>query len=210
MYIRPSVTILVSALVAACSALRAADSRPNIIFLLTDDQTTGAVGCYGNKDIITPNIDKLASEGARFANHYNTTSICMASRANLVTGLYEYRHGCNFGHGNLERRFFANSYPVKLRQAGYFTGFAGKIGFVLDGEKLEVFEKEFDVWAGGAGTDELRNEEERRHREVCGSVSPLLAGLRSVGPGFYQVGQAERQAVLHEPQFQNAPLAADP
>jgi arylsulfatase A-like enzyme len=151
MYIRPLFTIPVSALVVACSALRAADSWPNIIFLLTDDQTIGAVGCYGNKDIITPNIDKLASEGVRFANHYNTTSICMASRASLMTGLYEYRHGCNFGHGNLERRFFADSYPVKLRQAGYFTGFAGKIGFVLDGEKFEVFEKEFDVWAGGPG-----------------------------------------------------------
>ena len=55
----------------------------------------------------------------------------MASRGSVMTGLYEYRHGCNFGHGDLERRFFAKSYPVKLRQAGYFTGFAGKIGFVI-------------------------------------------------------------------------------
>ncbi|MCU0918566.1 MAG: sulfatase-like hydrolase/transferase [Planctomycetes bacterium] len=133
-----------------CTAA-AESERPSIIFLLTDDQTIGAVGCYGNKDIITPNIDKRASEGVRFASHYHTTSICMASRASLMTGRYEYRHGCNFGRGNLERRFFANSYPVKLRQAGSFTGFAGKIGFVLDGEKFEVFEKEFDVWAGGPG-----------------------------------------------------------
>jgi len=75
----------------------------------------------------------------------------MASRASVMTGLYEYRHGCNFDHGPLARSFFSNSYPVKLRQAGYFTGFAGKLGFELDGEKFEVFEKEFDVWGGGPG-----------------------------------------------------------
>jgi arylsulfatase A-like enzyme len=44
--------------------------RPNIIYLMTDDQTIGAVGCYGNKDVITPNLDKLAAEGVRFTNHY--------------------------------------------------------------------------------------------------------------------------------------------
>jgi arylsulfatase A-like enzyme len=125
--------------------------RPNIIFLFSDDQTVGAVGCYGNKGIITPNLDKLASEGVRFANHYNTTSICMASRCSVLTGLYEYRHGCNFDHGDLDRRLFAQTYPVKLRQAGYFTGFAGKIGFVIEGEPFEAFEKEFDAWAGGPG-----------------------------------------------------------
>ncbi|MEZ6129580.1 MAG: sulfatase-like hydrolase/transferase [Planctomycetaceae bacterium] len=58
------------------------------MFLLSDDQTIGAVGCYGNKDVITPNLDKLAGEGVRFLNHYDTTSICMASRANIMTGLY--------------------------------------------------------------------------------------------------------------------------
>ncbi len=44
------------------------------------------------------------------------------------TLIYEHRHGCNFDYGNLERRFFDQAYPVKLRQAGYFTGFARKIG----------------------------------------------------------------------------------
>lgn len=132
-------------------ALYAAEKKPNIIFFLTDDQTIGAVGCYGNKDVITPNLDRLAGDGVRFVNHYDTTSICMASRCSVLTGLYEYRHGCNFDHGDLERRFFANSYPVKLREAGYFTGFAGKIGFMLQNENFEAFASEFDVWAGGPG-----------------------------------------------------------
>lgn len=80
----------------------------------------------------------------------------MASRCSVLTGLYEYRHGCNFDHGDLERRVFANSYPVKLRQAGYFTGFAGKIGCVIQGEPFEAFEKEFDLWAGGPGQTDYK------------------------------------------------------
>ncbi|MEO6245748.1 MAG: sulfatase [Opitutaceae bacterium] len=137
-------------LLAAASSLSAAD-RPNIIFLLSDDQTIGAVRSYGNKDVITPHLDRLASDGVRFTNHYNTTAICMASRCCVLTGLYEYRHGCNFEHGDLERRFLTDSYATRLRQAGYFTGFAGKIGFVLQGEPFAAFEKEFDMWAGGPG-----------------------------------------------------------
>ena len=136
--------LLLILLVASSGQLAQAGSGnepPNIIFLLTDDQTIGAVGCYGNKDVITPNLDLLARQGVRFLNHYDTTSICMASRASVMTGLYEYRHGCNFGHGPLERRFFANSYPVKLRQAGYFTGFAGMLGFVLAGVDFAFFQR---------------------------------------------------------------------
>ncbi len=128
-----------------------AESRPNIIFLLADDLAANAVGYSGNKDVITPNIDRLAHDGVRFMNHYDTTSICMASRCTMMTGLYEYRHGCNFDHGDLERRFIENSYPVRLRQSGYFTGFAGKIGFLLADEKFEAFEALFDQWGGGPG-----------------------------------------------------------
>ena len=146
---------------ALLSLASAAESRPNIIFLFSDDQTVRAAGCYGNKDIITPHLDQLAADGTRFTNHYNTTSICMASRCCVLTGLYEYRHGCNFDHGDLERRFFDASYAVKLRQAGYFTGFAGKIGFVLQGESFEVFEKEFDMWAGGPGQTEYATAKNR-------------------------------------------------
>jgi phosphoglycerol transferase MdoB-like AlkP superfamily enzyme len=90
---------------AAANLFAVEAARPNIIFLFSDHQTERAVGCYGNKDVITPNLDRLASEGVRFTHHYNTTSTCMASRCSVMTGLYEYRHGRNFGHGDLERRF---------------------------------------------------------------------------------------------------------
>ncbi|NLR91826.1 sulfatase family protein [Flammeovirga agarivorans] len=134
------------------------DQRPNIIFLLSDDHTSIATGCYGNDQVVTPNMDKLAETGVQFMNHYNTTSICMASRAIYMTGMFEYKTGCNFEHGPMKKATFQQSFPMLLKDAGYFTGFAGKFGFaVSDGtdpsdktwDVLPV--DEFDVWAGGLG-----------------------------------------------------------
>ena len=105
------------------------DERPNIIFLFTDDQNTYSLGCYGNDDAITPHIDSLARDGVTFDRHYTVTAICMASRATVMTGLYEYRHGCNFGHGPLHQETWEQSYPMILRKHGYMTAIAGKIGF---------------------------------------------------------------------------------
>ncbi len=159
-----------------CSAALAVE-KPNIVFLLTDDQTIGALGCSGNPDVITPHLDKLASDGVHFQNHYDTTSICMASRCSVLTGLYEHRHGCNFDHGDLERRVFADSYPVKLRQAGYFTGFAGKIGFVIRGEAVEAFERE----AEGSPRDSEGNSP--RDRQFIKTANAHRTGrLREIRP----------------------------
>jgi len=143
----PNLLLLLAALAAP---LGAAD-RPNLVFLFTDDQAVRAIGCYGNPEIHTPNLDRLAAEGVRFLNHYDTTAICMASRASVMTGLYEYRHGCNFQLGDMQRRLMEQTYPARLRQAGYFTGFAGKIGFVIEGEPFEALAPFFDRWAGGPG-----------------------------------------------------------
>ncbi|WP_139956970.1 sulfatase family protein [Flavicella sediminum] len=134
------------------------DKRPNIIFLLSDDQTSIATGCYGNTQVVTPNMDNLASEGVQFMNHYNTTAICMSSRATIMTGMYEYKTGCNFMHGPLKPEKFENSYPLILRRAGYYTGFAGKFGFaVSDGDDWNESTNDalpttaFDQWGGGPG-----------------------------------------------------------
>ena len=124
-------------------------SPPNIVFLFADDQCTYSVGCYGNKDVQTPNMDQLARDGLVFDRHYNTTAICMASRANVFTGMYEYKTGCNFGHGDMHADVWAKSYPVLLREAGYLTAFAGKFGIVVEGKGL--CEDDFDFWGGGPG-----------------------------------------------------------
>lgn len=125
------------------------ESRPNIVFLFADDQSTYSVGCYGNPDVQTPNMDQLAKVGVAFDKHYNTTAICMASRANVFTGMYEYKAGCNFLHGNMHADVWAKSYPILLRESGYLTAFAGKFGLQVEGKGL--CKDDFDFWGGGPG-----------------------------------------------------------
>ena len=130
----------------------AEDKRPNIVFLLTDDQNLYSMGCYGTPDVKTPNLDKLASDGIVFDHHYDTTAICMASRANIMTGKYEYKNGTNFSHGDMREEIWAEAYPMLLREAGYQTAFAGKFGFNIgDGKegRGRLPEGEFDRWGGG-------------------------------------------------------------
>lgn len=106
----------------------AQDSRPNIIFILTDDQRWDALGFAGNTIIQTPEMDHLAEEGIYYENAFVTTPICAASRASILTGLYERTHGYTFGQGDIKESFINQSYPIKLREAGYYTGFFGKFG----------------------------------------------------------------------------------
>ncbi len=164
----------------ATQVVAQAKDRPNIIFLFTDDQNDLSVGCYGNDQVQTPNMDKLGAEGIIFTNHYNTTAICMASRATVMTGQYEYRVGCNFSHGPMYASSWARSYPMLLRKAGYFTGFAGKFGFnivdkpgakgagrggggTLAHEKGEAY---FDVWAGGQGQTSYETDGKNNHQRI--------------------------------------------
>lgn len=141
-------------LCTASSLIAWSDERPNIVFLMSDDQCTYSMGCYGTPGVKTSNLDQLARDGMVFDNHYDTTAICMASRANVMTGMYEYKTGCNFTHGALLQEHWQKSYPILLREAGYQTAFAGKFGF----EVTEKPEKngvlpvgDFDRWGGGPG-----------------------------------------------------------
>ena len=122
--------------------------KPNIVFLLADDQALISMGCYGNNDALTPNLDRLSKKGVTFDNHYVTTAICMASRASILTGKYEYQHGCNFSKGKLSQEDIKNSYPNILKRAGYVTAFAGKYGVDLKSESPQNL---FDKWGGGPG-----------------------------------------------------------
>lgn len=67
--------------------------EPNIIFILTDNHGDWTLGCYGNKVIKTPNIDRLAREGMRFANAFANNPVCSPNRATLLTGLMPSQHG---------------------------------------------------------------------------------------------------------------------
>ncbi|UZJ66198.1 sulfatase-like hydrolase/transferase [Sphingobacterium sp. KU25419] len=69
------------------------NTKPNIIFILSDDHTNKAIGIYGNKLAKTPHIDRIAKEGALFNNFFVTNSICGPSRAALLTGKYSHVNG---------------------------------------------------------------------------------------------------------------------
>jgi len=113
--------------------------RPNIIFLMSDDQRWNLMGCMGNPVIKTPNMDRLAAEGVLFENAFLTTSICMASRASVMLGQFESRHQCNFerpSNKTISYAEFDKSYPRLLQKAGYRTGFIGKFGFAVSKDKI--------------------------------------------------------------------------
>ena len=108
------------------------ETKPNIIFILTDDQRWDALGYAGNEIIQTPQMDQLAREGTWFSQAIVTTPICAASRASLFTGLHERRHRYTFQTAPISERFMQLSYPQLLRDAGYYTGFFGKFGVNYD------------------------------------------------------------------------------
>lgn len=104
------------------------EKKPNIIFILTDDQRWDAIGYAGNKLAYTPEMDKLAETGVFFKNTIATTPICAASRASIISGLYERTHNYSFTTGVMKEDYMQNAYPKMLKKAGYYTGLYGKFG----------------------------------------------------------------------------------
>ncbi|WP_353620975.1 sulfatase-like hydrolase/transferase [Rhodopirellula sp. JC639] len=101
--------------------------RPNFIFILTDDQSHSMMGCDGNEVTQTPNLDRLAREGVFFDRAYITSAICTPSRISILLSQFERKHGVNFNSGtSIAPEAWAKSYPVLMRNAGYYTGYVGK------------------------------------------------------------------------------------
>ncbi|MBN1345228.1 MAG: sulfatase [Phycisphaerae bacterium] len=101
------------------------NDRPNILFILTDDQRWDAMSCMGHPFLKTPQMDRLATEGARLANAFVTTSLCSPSRACFLTGMHAHRHGVRTNE-SIDIRPDTPTFPQLLRQAGYETAFVGK------------------------------------------------------------------------------------
>lgn len=83
---RDFILLLIALLLAPLAALHAAEPKLNVLLILSDDHSYPHVGCYGNKDILTPNLDKFASQGMRFDRAYVTCPQCVPSRASIFTG----------------------------------------------------------------------------------------------------------------------------
>jgi arylsulfatase A-like enzyme len=107
---------------------------PNLVFILTDNQGAWTLGCYGNPDIRTPHIDRLASEGIRFTRALSSNPVCSPTRATFLTGLLPSQHGV---HSFLDPRFMMGpeayntlreftSLGEVLQESGYVCGLSGK------------------------------------------------------------------------------------
>lgn len=106
--------------------------KPNIIFILTDDQRWDAMGFAGNDIIQTPELDDLAQAGTYFKNAFSTTPICAASRASILSGMHERTHGYTFQKPRLKKPYTELIYPKILKENGYHVGFFGKLGVNID------------------------------------------------------------------------------
>lgn len=141
-------------LLAAAGSVRAAEPKPpNIIFILADDLGYAELGCYGQKKIRTPNLDRLAAEGIRFTQHYAGCAVCAPSRCVLMTGKHT-------GHAHIrsnaevqpegQRPIRADSVTVAkiLKARGYATGAVGKWGLGPPGSEGDPTKQGFDLFFG--------------------------------------------------------------
>jgi len=116
--------LLMAAVLVAATWVRAAGQRPNVLFILTDDQRWDCMSIAGHPYLKTPNIDRLGHEGIYFRNTFCTTSLCSPSRATILSGLYAHTHGVinNF----TEYPNDLPSFPKQLQASGYETAYIGK------------------------------------------------------------------------------------
>lgn len=135
--------------VVFCSPLLAA-GKPNIIYILADDLGYGDLGCYGQKVIQTPNLDRMAAEGIRFTQHYSGSTVCGPSRSCMLQG----KHTGNTyvrGNGSLQMREDPQDpiFPKALQKVGYHTALIGKSGLGCNtDDAVLVGKKGFDYFFG--------------------------------------------------------------
>jgi len=121
------------------------DDRPNILLIHADQHRWDCLGAYGNPDVRTPNIDRLAADGVRYDNSFCAYPVCTPSRYSLLTGLYVHQHLGWTNHCTLPRTM--PTFPRILRDAGYRTAAVGKMHFTptyLDVGFQEMFLAEQD------------------------------------------------------------------
>ncbi len=132
---------------ASLTAQAPAARKPNIVFILADDLGYGDLGCFGQKLIQTPHVDRLASEGIRFTSAYSGSTVCAPSRCALMTGKHT-------GHGRIRGNTKSDLLPEDvtvaklLKSAGYATGIFGKWGLGTAGHSGIPNRQGFDEWFG--------------------------------------------------------------
>jgi len=154
-------TALTALAFSPLASLRAAEpatapAKPNIVYILADDAGYGDFGCYGQTTLLTPNVDKLASEGMKFTRHYAGAAVCAPSRTSLMTGLHT-------GHSRVRANGPATipdtdlTVPRLLKDAGYQTACIGKYGLGMPLPPDDPQRKGFDYFFGYVDTAHAHN-----------------------------------------------------
>ena len=94
-------------------------AKPNILWISAED-IGRHFGCYGDPHAITPNIDKLATEGTRFTNAYTTAGVCAPCRSGIITGMYQNSIGTHHMRCNASLPSWLKPFPMLLRNSGYY------------------------------------------------------------------------------------------
>lgn len=159
--------------VATSSPAAASRPRPNIVVVVVDDLRWDELGVSGHPFVQTPNIDRIAREGARFTNAFATTPLCSPSRASLLTGLYARTHGIVDNTDRSARSHQLATFPRALHAQGYETAFMGKWHMGVDDTPRPGFDHWVSMKGQGEANDPELNDNGQRAR-VRGYVTDIL------------------------------------
>ena len=147
---RPTLWACVLSVIALAGCMDDTDTRPNMIVILVDDLRWDDFGAGGHPFVETPNIDRIAYEGARFLNAFASTPLCSPSRASFLTGLYAHTNGIEDNLARNETSHQLPTFPRALNADGYETAFIGKWHMGNDDSPRPGF----DRWVGMRGQGE--------------------------------------------------------
>lgn len=173
---------LLLAAVLPPAAVQAADSPPNILFIMTDDQAPWTPGFTGNRDAHTPHLDRLRQGGAWLKNSFTTTPVCSPSRCGLMSSRYSSELGVNDWIMPAETHGLSRMLPVwpqLLQQAGYATGLIGKwhCGHAPDRHpRLFGYGEFMGLLTGGCATRDPVLEVDGREQKLSGLAEDLFTG----------------------------------
>ncbi len=159
--------------------------KPNVLFILTDDQGYWALGCAGNPEIQTPNLDRLAAEGVRFENFFCTSPVCSPSRASLLTGRIPSQHGVHdwirSGNGSIkdtdspiEYLKGYMSYSELLSRNEYECGFSGKWHLGNSAKPQQGFTHWFTYPTGGGSYNDVKMYQDGELTKVPGYITDAI------------------------------------
>ena len=190
--------------VAKVKSSSAGGKRPNVVLIVADDLGYGELGCYGGKEIPTPNIDAIAAGGVRFTNGYVSCPVCSPTRAGLLTGRYQQRFGHEFNPGQSAAVNAIFGLPKtettladRMKKAGYATGIVGKWHLGAN-PGYRPTERGFDEFYGFLGGAHAYFEP--------GKNRTIFRGTEPVDEGRYLTEAIAEEAVGFVDRNQNTPF----